>query len=168
MATWHDDHLEKRSAGERLSDSFASLMGSWKYLIVSNVLVLLWIVFNIIVLFQWHWDPYPFILLNLVFSWFSYNSTSFVLMSQNRSGQRDREQAEHDYQINRDAKKEIESLQKSLYRVETEKLDRAVELLGIIVKLLSEAFMKKLTVTQSEATHVRRTASKHSTKRRAR
>lgn len=83
-----------------------------------------------IVGFVKHWDVYPFILLNLIFSTQAAYAAPIIMMSQNRQNQRDREQAQHDYQINIDAKKEIESLQVQLSKIEMDKLDKIIQLLS--------------------------------------
>ena len=65
--TWHDKHLETSSLGQRLADSVASGMGSWRFIIIQTIIVLVWMSLNILG-FVKHWDAYPFILLNLLFS----------------------------------------------------------------------------------------------------
>ena len=77
-----------------------------------------------------HWDPYPFILLNLIFSTQAAYAAPIIMMSQNRQSQRDRIQAQEDYQTNIEAKKEIEALQLYLNKLETEKLDKIITLLN--------------------------------------
>lgn len=108
MIHWHTKHLEESSFGDRLADSVTGYIGSWQFIILSNVFVLLWGIFNAVAIFKWHWDPYPFILLNLVFSWGAWNATPLILMSGNRSAQRDRAQADADYATNIEAKKNID------------------------------------------------------------
>ena len=76
-----------------------------------------------------HWDPYPFILLNLLFSTQAAYSAPIIMMSQNRQSQRDRVHAEADYQTNIEAKLEIEELQVRLNRIEIDKLDKIVKIL---------------------------------------
>ena len=82
-----------------------------------------------VIAFISHWDVYPFILLNLIFSTQAAYAAPIIMMAQNRQSQRDRIQAENDYQTNIDAKKEIEELQIHLNMLETEKLDKIIELL---------------------------------------
>jgi uncharacterized membrane protein len=76
-----------------------------------------------------HWDVYPFILLNLIFSTQAAYAAPIIMMSQNRQSQRDRIQAQEDYKTNVEAKKEIESLQLQLSNLEIKKLDKIIELL---------------------------------------
>jgi len=126
--TWHEKHKEKSSFGDRLADSVANGMGSWRFIIWQTIIVLLWMTLNVIGIIN-HWDPYPFILLNLIFSTQAAYAAPIIMMSQNRQNQRDREQALHDYQTNIDAKKEIEALQVQLSKIEIDKLNKIIELL---------------------------------------
>mgnify|MGYP003328973410 FL=1 len=127
--TWHQKHKEKMNFGDKLADSVANGMGSWRFIIWQTIIVLTWMGLNVIGFIQ-HWDPYPFILLNLIFSTQAAYAAPIIMMSQNRQNQRDREQALHDYQTNIDAKKEIEALQVQLSKIEMEKLDKIIELLN--------------------------------------
>ena len=127
--TWHQKHKEKMKFGDKLADSVANGMGSWKFIIWQTVIVLLWMALNVVG-FVKHWDGYPFILLNLIFSTQAAYAAPIIMMSQNRQNQRDREQAQHDYQTNIDAKKEIEALQLQLSKIEMDKLDRILEILN--------------------------------------
>ncbi len=82
-----------------------------------------------IVGYIFHWDAYPFILLNLIFSTQAAYAAPIIMMSQNRQSKRDRIQAQEDYQTNIDAKKEIEALQIHLNAIETQKLDKIILML---------------------------------------
>jgi uncharacterized membrane protein len=126
--TWHEIHEETLTVGDRMSDSIASGMGSWKFIIWQTVIVLIWMALNIVG-FVRHWDPYPFILLNLIFSTQAAYAAPIIMMSQNRQADRDRIQAQSDYQTNIDAKLEIEALQIQLNKIETEKLDKIMAML---------------------------------------
>lgn len=126
--TWHEKHGEAMSLGARLADWVASWMGSWTFIIGQTVIVVLWIGLNIMALVE-HWDPYPFILLNLLFSTQAAYAAPIIMQSQNRQSERDRHQALDDYTTNLRAKEEIEELQRSLARMEEEKLDRILEIL---------------------------------------
>ena len=126
--TWHDLHEKSLSVGDRLADSVANGMGSWRFIIIQSVFVLVWMTLNIIG-FVYHWDPYPFILLNLIFSTQAAYAAPIIMMSQNRQTERDRIQAQSDYQTNIEAKLEIEALQIHLTNIETQKLDKIIALL---------------------------------------
>jgi len=78
----------------------AETVGSWRFIIIQSILLTLWILFNILAVIK-HWDPYPFILLNLMLSFqAAYTAPIIMMMSQNRQSDMDRERAEHDYQVN--------------------------------------------------------------------
>ena len=128
---WHEKHIEAMTFGQKLADSIATGMGSWKFIIWQTVIVIIWMVLNIVALVQ-HWDPYPFILLNLLFSTQAAYAAPLIMMSQNRQAARDRVQAQDDYTCNIEAKKEIEALQIHLNKIETEKLDK---IMAMIVEL---------------------------------
>ena len=125
---WHEKHVETLSYGSRLADSVAKGMGSWSFIIIQTILVILWMGLNLIGM-VYHWDVYPFILLNLVFSTQAAYAAPIIMMSQNRQNDRDRAQAQADYQTNIDAKVEIEALAQKLNRLEIDKLDKIIKML---------------------------------------
>ena len=125
---WHEQHIDGLKMGQRLADSVANGMGSWRFIIIQTIIVILWMILNILAFLD-HWDPYPFILLNLVFSTQAAYAAPIIMMAQNRQSERDRTQAMEDYQTNIDAKKEIEQLQFRLNIIETEKLDKIIAML---------------------------------------
>lgn len=126
--TWHDKYHERLTIGGRIADLVAKRMGSWKFIIFQTILVVLWMVLNLVG-FMFHWDAYPFILLNLLFSTQAAYAAPIIMMSQNRQNLRDRLQAEEDYKTNKDAKLEIEELSLLLKSIEVDKLDKIIELL---------------------------------------
>jgi uncharacterized membrane protein len=125
---WHEKHIETLGFGSRLADAVAKGMGSWKFIILQTILVILWMGLNIVGFF-YHWDVYPFILLNLLFSTQAAYAAPIIMMSQNRQSERDRLQAQADYQTNIEAKQEIEALTIMLNRLEVEKLDKIIAML---------------------------------------
>ncbi len=125
---WHEKHHETLSFGNHLADTVAKGMGSWRFIIIQTILVILWMSLNIVG-FMAHWDVYPFILLNLLFSTQAAYAAPIIMMSQNRQSDRDRVQAQADYQTNIDAKHEIEALAILLKSIEVEKLDKIIEML---------------------------------------
>ena len=126
---WHQQHTETLSFGSRLADSVANGMGSWRFIIIQTVLVVLWMGLNIVG-FMYHWDVYPFILLNLLFSTQAAYAAPIIMMAQNRQNERDRLQAQADYQTNIDAKLEIEALAIKLNSLEVDKLDKIINMLN--------------------------------------
>jgi uncharacterized membrane protein len=126
--TWLDKHTEALTPGQRIADAVANGMGSWSFIIGQTIFVIIWMTLNVIGVIR-HWDVYPFILLNLIFSTQAAYAAPIIMMAQNRQSQRDRIQAQDDYQCNLDAKLEIESLQQQLNKIETEKLDKIMAML---------------------------------------
>lgn len=126
--TWHQRNEDSLSFGDRIADAVATGMGSWKFIIWQTIVVAVWMALNVISYVR-HWDVYPFILLNLIFSTQAAYAAPIIMMSQNRQNKRDREQALNDYQTNTEAKLEIEALQLQLNKLETDKLDKVIEML---------------------------------------
>lgn len=99
--------------GQRIADTVAATMGSWKFIIIQSTLLFLWVLLNVAAYIQ-HWDPYPFILLNLALSFQAAYAAPFIMMSQNRQQDIDRKSAQNDYQINIKAELEIELLHQKI------------------------------------------------------
>lgn len=125
---WHDQHRETLSFGSRVADKVAAGMGSWRFIIIQTIIVIIWMVLNFVAFIS-HWDPYPFILLNLLFSTQAAYAAPIIMMAQNRQNERDRIQAQADYQTNIDAKIEIEALTLKLNELEVDKLDKIITML---------------------------------------
>ena len=125
------------TAGQRIADAVAATMGSWTFIIIQSVLLMFWIALNVTAYVQ-QWDPYPFILLNLALSFQAAYAAPFIMMSQNRQQDIDRQSAENDYQVNIKAELEIELLHQKIDQLrETEVLylTQAVkELTGVLCK----------------------------------
>ena len=126
--TWHDHHKSSLGFGQRLADSVANGMGSWRFIIWQTAIVAIWMILNVVG-FAYKWDLYPFVLLNLVFSTQAAYAAPIIMMAQNRQGERDRAQADADFRTNREAKKEIEELLEKLNTIEIDKLDKILEIL---------------------------------------
>jgi uncharacterized membrane protein len=113
---------EGRSRGERIADAVAARVGSWPFILTQSVLLALWIIANGWLLRDWignkPFDPYPFILLNLMLSFQAAYTGPVVLMSQNRQTARDRDEAEHDYEVNRDALELLRKIQRDQRHLE--------------------------------------------------
>jgi uncharacterized membrane protein len=131
MKTWHDHHNDSLKFSQRLADSVANGMGSWRFIIWQTIIVAIWMALNVMAIVG-HWDPYPYILLNLVFSTQAAYAAPIIMMAQNRQNERDRAQAEADFKTNREAKKEIEELLEKLNSIEIDKLDK---ILAIVQKM---------------------------------
>jgi len=101
------------TTGERIADGVAATMGSWPFIIVQTVLLLVWMFLNVTAYVE-QWDPYPFILLNLALSFQAAYAAPFIMMSQNRQAAIDRAAAAADYGVNAKAELEIELLHQKL------------------------------------------------------
>ena len=101
------------TVGQKVADTVASNMGSWRFIIIQSCILLFWIAANVTAWIQ-NWDPYPFILLNLVLSFQAAYAAPFIMMSQNRQQDIDRLAAKSDYDINIKAELEIELLHQKL------------------------------------------------------
>jgi uncharacterized membrane protein len=88
-------HHEDRTLGERVADHAASAIGSWTFLIVQSALLAIWIIFNVVALFIAHWDPYPFILLNLMLSVQAAYAAPVLMLASVRQSKKDRLTLEH-------------------------------------------------------------------------
>lgn len=97
------------------------------------MIVIIWMLLNLVGII-YHWDPYPFILLNLLFSTQAAYAAPIIMMAQNRQNDKDRIQARKDYQTNVEAKQEIEQLQQRLNSIEVEKLDKIIQMLEELKK----------------------------------
>jgi len=125
--TWHERHREEYTVGQRVADATARVLGSWPFIIVQTVLVAAWIALNLVA-WSRHWDPYPFILLNLMFSVQAAYAGPVLMMSQNRQAERDRYQAQADYETNVKGETEVEEIQAYLVLMK-EQLARILEIL---------------------------------------
>ena len=105
--------------GQRSADWLTKWAGSWYFIIGFFIFLIIWMSINTTwIIFGRTWDPYPFILLNLVLSCLAAIQAPIILMSQNRAAQRDRQRAEYDYAVNRKSEREIKEMQKQLNRIE--------------------------------------------------
>jgi uncharacterized membrane protein len=100
---------EQLTLGQRTADWVANTMGSWVFIIIQSVILMSWVILNIVAWVQ-HWDPYPFILMNLVLSMQAAFAAPIIMMSQNRQAARDRLEAHNDYLINQKAEEEVRAI----------------------------------------------------------
>ena len=128
----------KLTFGERLSDRIAEFGGSWKFISLFGAVLLGWIALNAAVLATRAFDPYPFILLNLILSCLAAIQAPIIMMSQNRAEARDRLRAEYDYKINLKAELEIRHLHEKLDHLLRRQYNRLVEIQQIQIELLEE------------------------------
>ncbi|HET8628457.1 MAG TPA: DUF1003 domain-containing protein [Thermomicrobiales bacterium] len=118
-------HRDQLTIGQRIADGVANTMGSWRFIIVQSTILIAWIVLNIIGFIK-HWDPYPFILLNLALSFQAAYAAPIIMMSQNRQAAKDRLQAEEDFNVNCRAEDEIATIHRRLEHLTVERWDALV------------------------------------------
>ncbi len=109
-----------KTFGQKAADKVTKWAGSWVFIFSFFVFLMIWISINTLMWIN-RWDPYPFILLNLVLSCLAAIQAPIILMSQNRQTQRDRAKAEYDYAVNRKAEKEIREIKNLLLRRQRKK-----------------------------------------------
>jgi uncharacterized membrane protein len=100
---------QKLTVGQKVADKVAATVGSWPFIITQSIILAVWLVLNSLVLI-YHWDPYPFILLNLMLSFQAAYAAPFVMMSQNRQSEKDRLTAQNDYQTDMKGEEEIRNI----------------------------------------------------------
>ncbi len=139
-----EEHQEKLTAGQRLADRVASFGGSWPFIVLFLAALVAWIVVNALILAKWNhtFDPYPYILLNLVLSMLAAIQAPVIMMSQNRHSEKDRIDAAHDYEVNLKAELEIMSLHQKLDMLRQEQWSELVAVqqdqIGILTQLMED------------------------------
>jgi uncharacterized membrane protein len=121
---------EGLTLGQRTADRVAEAMGSWRFIIIQSAILAGWMVLNVIA-FVRHWDPYPFILMNLVLSTQAAYAAPIIMMSQNRQATRDRLEAHNDFEINRKAEIEVAAVLEHLAAQDV----ALAEIHGLLAKL---------------------------------
>ncbi len=126
------------SFGERMADHVAAFGGSWTFIISFTTILIVWITINAIGLMAQPFDPYPFILLNLVLSSLAALQAPIIMMSQRRQDTKDRIQAENDYRVNLKAELEIRQLHEKMDHQLAEQWNKLAEMQQIQIELLEE------------------------------
>jgi uncharacterized membrane protein len=132
------------SLGDRVSDKVAAIMGSWRFIIIQSVILAFWVLLNVVAIVQ-HWDPYPFILLNLMLSFQAAYAAPIIMMSQNRQAAIDRVEAKHDYEVNQKAELEIELLQDKLTLILEEEI---IELKTLLIEQKQQILRLETILTE--------------------
>lgn len=134
---------EELSRGQKISDKVARFGGSWTFIITFFIILLVWIAFNVLALAADRFDPYPFILMNLILSCIAALQAPIIMMSQNRQEEKDRKRAENDYLINLKAELEVRSLNQKMHLLMEEQLKSLFESQARQLELL-EGINKKV------------------------
>jgi uncharacterized membrane protein len=128
---------ETLTYGQRLADKIASFGGSWTFIIFFFCILFSWISLNLY-FFRRPFDPFPFILLNLVLSCLAALQAPVIMMSQNRQEEKDRERSKHDYQVNLKAELEIRMLHEKMDHLILHQQQRLFDIQKIQIEMLSE------------------------------
>ncbi|MFV8373574.1 DUF1003 domain-containing protein [Flavobacterium sp. LB2P74] len=133
-----EDEIGVRTVGQKVADNVAAFGGSWKFIILFGVFILLWILANIYILLNKGFDPYPFILLNLILSCLAALQAPVIMMSQNRQEEKDRERAKKDYMINLKSELEIRMLHEKLDHLIMHQQEELIEIQKVQIEMMND------------------------------
>ena len=134
--------IENLTQGQKISDKVALFGGSWKFIISFFILLTAWIIFNVFAIGMYKFDPYPFILMNLILSCIAALQAPIIMMSQNRQEEKDRKRSENDYMINLKAEMQIRSLNQKIDLLLEEQIKTLFETQEKQFNLLEEIYSK--------------------------
>ncbi len=138
----NEQYEQSLGLGDRIADKVAEFGGSWSFIISFSLFLALWIVINTFLILKTPFDPYPYILLNLVLSLLAALQAPVIMMSQNRQEERDRLRAENDYQVNLKAELEIRIIDEKLDQILHHELPRLLEIQTLQAEMLSDLHKK--------------------------
>lgn len=133
-----EDEMGIRTVGQKVADNVAAFGGSWKFIILFGVFILFWIFINIYILLNKGFDPYPFILLNLILSCLAALQAPVIMMSQNRQEEKDRERAKKDYMINLKSELEIRMLHEKLDHLIMHQQEELIEIQKVQIEMMND------------------------------
>ncbi|GEO78760.1 hypothetical protein FD29_GL001020 [Companilactobacillus mindensis DSM 14500] len=134
----NDTVYGKRTRGQKLADAVAKFGGSWGFIITFVIILVGWMALNVLHLFGIHFDPYPFILLNLFLSCVAAIQAPIIMMSQNRAADRDRFDSENDYKTNKKSEMEIRILHQKLDQLIEVQWPHILDIQKMQIEVLSE------------------------------
>lgn len=137
-----DDDATNLTFGQRVADKVASFGGSWTFIILFVTFLLLWIAANIFILANKGFDPYPFILLNLILSCVAALQAPVIMMSQNRQGEKDREKAQNDYMVNLKSELEIRMLHEKLDHLILHQEQSLIEIQKVQIDMMNDILVR--------------------------
>ena len=138
-----DDLEAELTVGQKIADRVAAFGGSWTFIITFFSFIIVWMIINIWFLASKPFDPYPFILLNLILSCLAAIQAPIIMMSQNRQEQKDRQRSEHDYKINLKAELEIKLLSEKMDHLLVHQNNKLLEIQEVQIDYL-EDLMKEI------------------------
>ncbi len=137
-----DTDVVQYTFGQRIADKVASFGGSWTFIISFGVFILIWICLNVIFLNSKSFDPYPFILLNLILSCIAALQAPVIMMSQNRQEEKDRERAKNDYMINLKSELEIRLLHEKIDHLILHQQQELFEMQKVQIEMMNNILSK--------------------------
>ena len=132
------DETQTTTFGQNIADKVASFGGSWTFIILFGIIIFIWISFNVFWLANKGFDPYPFILLNLILSCIAAMQAPVIMMSQNRQEEKDRERAKKDYMINLKSELEIRTLHEKIDHLIIHQQQQLQEIQKIQIEMLDD------------------------------
>jgi uncharacterized membrane protein len=133
-----EDEPDNRTFGQKLADNVANFGGSWTFIIWFFVVILVWIGANAFLLLNKGFDPYPFILLNLILSCLASLQAPIIMMSQNRQEEKDRERAKKDYMINLKSELEIRMLDDKIDHLIMHQQQELIEIQKVQIEMMND------------------------------
>lgn len=133
-----DDDDAKSTFGQRVADKVASFGGSWTFIIIFVTVLAAWIAGNVLLLSNKGFDPYPFILLNLILSCVAALQAPVIMMSQNRQGEKDREKAQNDYMVNLKSELEIRMLHEKIDHLVLHQEQSLIEIQRVQIEMMND------------------------------
>ncbi len=137
-----EDEVDNRTYGQVIADKVADFGGSWTFIISFFIFILLWIASNVYLLLNKGFDPYPFILLNLILSCLAALQAPIIMMSQNRQEEKDRERAKKDYMINLKSELEIRMLDEKLDHLIMQQQQELIEIQKMQIEMMNDILEK--------------------------
>jgi len=134
----NSEYLERTSTGDKIADKVAKFGGSWSFIIIFFVMLVVWILINTYILIFRSFDPYPFILLNLILSCMAAIQAPIIMMSQNRQETKDRMRSENDYKVNLKAEIEIRTLHEKIDHLLLEQWSRMMKIQEVQLDMLED------------------------------
>ncbi len=137
-----DESDDARTFGQVVADKVATFGGSWKFIILFFIFILFWIACNVFILINKGFDPYPFILLNLILSCLAALQAPVIMMSQNRQEEKDRERAKKDYMINLKSELEIRMLDEKIDHLIMRQQQELIEMQKVQLEMMNDILKK--------------------------
>lgn len=143
----NDELEEELSMGQRLADRMADFVGSWPFIVIFGVFLSVWISINVFVLLAKPFDPYPFILLNLILSCIAAIQAPLIMMSQNRQEMKDRIRSQNDYKVNLKAELEIRQLHEKIDHILLSQGKRLFDIQQIQIEMMEQILDREKNIS---------------------